>query len=109
MTVEHKAYEITGTADDQIFGVGTNRFHPLQKSTKMSKICENRMEKNGQGNVKQMNIGSLADESGLKRMTTPMGTYQGKFQGRLIAERVDALRMKHMYHVRPTTHRRYKL
>ena len=66
MTDEHKAYAKTGTASDQIFGVGANRFHPLQKSTIPSKIYENRMEKNGQGNVKQMNIGSLADENGLR-------------------------------------------
>ena len=35
--------------DDQSFGVGAIRFHPLQEIDKLSKICENKMEKNGQG------------------------------------------------------------
>ena len=39
--------------------------------------------------VKQMNIGRLADESGCKRVTTPKG-FSGIFQSRRIAERADA-------------------
>ena len=67
MTDKHKAYAKTGTADDQMFGVGANRFHPLQKkSTKLSKICENKNGKEQKRvvcsrDIKQMNIGSLAD------------------------------------------------
>ena len=49
LTDKHKAYAKKITADDQIFGVGAINFHPLQKSTKLSKLCENQMEKNGQG------------------------------------------------------------
>ena len=37
------------TADDESFGVGVIRLHMLKKSTKLSEICGNIMEKNGQG------------------------------------------------------------
>ena len=49
LTNEHKAYAKEDTADDKSFGVGVIRFHPFQKSTNPSKICENKMEKNRQG------------------------------------------------------------
>ena len=49
MTDEHKAYAKKDTGVDQIFGVGIIRFHPLQTSTKQTKICENKMEKKDKG------------------------------------------------------------
>ena len=53
----------------QSFGVGIIRLHPLKNSTKLSKICENEMEKERTRvvcsmDVKQMNMGSVVDESG---------------------------------------------
>ena len=77
------------TANDRSLGFGVIRLNPLQKSTKLLKICENKIEKNGQGYyVKQMNIGSLTDGGGQLRIC-----YRGQFQSRRIAERVDAERM----------------
>ena len=65
----------------QNFGGGSIRFHPLQKWTKLAKICE----KNGKGkertwvvcsgDVKRMFIGSLADESGWKWMAAKYTRY----------------------------------
>ena len=49
LTDEHNSVCKKDTADDQSFGVGVIRFHLLQKSTKLTEIRENKMEKNGQG------------------------------------------------------------
>ena len=53
--------------------------HPFSSTPKIDKIVENLQKQNGKErtkvvcsrDVKQMNIGSLADENGKKRMTTP--------------------------------------
>ena len=53
------------TADDQSFGVGVIRFHLLQKCRKFANSNgKERTRVLCSRDVKQMNIGSLADESG---------------------------------------------
>ena len=80
--------------------------HPFSSSPKIDKIVENLRKQNGKErtkevcsrDVKQMNIGSLADRRGwqLRR------GYRVQFQNRHIAKREDAKRMKQMYHVHLT-------
>ena len=70
MTDGHKK----DTADEQNFGGGSIRFHPLKKLTK---IGNNLRERNGiewtlvvwSGDVKRVIIGSLTDESEWKWVT----------------------------------------
>ena len=64
LTDEHKAYAKRTWRTTKSFGVGVIRFHPLRKSTKLSKICEEWTKVVCSRDVKQMNIGSLVDESG---------------------------------------------
>ena len=79
---------------DQIFGVGVIRFHPLQTSTKQSKICENNMEKKRQGySVAGMLNPWISEASQMKadrRGWQLRRGYREQFQSRRTSERADA-------------------
>ena len=82
------------TEDDQSVGIGVIRLYPFSSAPKIDKTVEKFRKQNGKErtrvvcsrDVKQMNIGRLVDESGLKRTKTLKGlsgiiskqTYSGK-------------------------------